>query len=130
MDMTLAAPEVYRAPAERVVIDWYDGIVQAVLLHDVHGAWYVFAVGAPSARERELCMRPLVDRSVLPELDDLETLDEEGWIERFGAERVLPACGPGGVLLRVSGGEVLEVRAMSDDEVASARPVGVGGLTR
>jgi hypothetical protein len=128
MGLTDRATAVYERPAERIHLDWYDGIVQAVLLHDQHGPWYAFALGVPAPGERALCLRPIVDRSVVPEVEELETLDDVEWLLRLGTDRLLPACGPEGVWLRVIGDRVVEARRMTAGEVAASRPVAAEAL--
>lgn len=134
MTATDIATAVYTAPTEVVHIDWYDGIVQAVFLHDDHGAFYAFAVPlealraaggveTPALGERLVCMRPIADRSVLPELEDLDTVDDETWLTSLGTGRLLPACAPSGVLLVTSGAGVASARELHADELASLAPV-------
>lgn len=128
------AAAVYTAPSEVVHIDWVDGIVQAVFLHDEHGPYYAFAVPlealrscggleTPAPGERLICMRPVADRSVLPELEDLETMDDGTWLTRLGTDRLLPACGPSGVLLVTAGAGVASSRSLSPVELAALAPV-------
>lgn len=122
-----AATAVFSFPNERLVLDFYDGPVQAVYLHDVYGAWYIFATGT-GPREREFCMRPIQDASVVEAVANMETVDEANWLIRLGTEQLLPACGPQGFRVRLIDNAVHEVRALTHEELLTARPRSVSDL--
>lgn len=130
MELHELAAAVHARPDERIHLDWYDGIVQAVLVHDTHGAWFAFATGSPAPGERLLCLRALADTSLIPELEDLETMDDAGWLARFAVERMLPACAPGGAELHLAGDRLIGARTLSVDEAAAARPAPLQSLVR
>jgi hypothetical protein len=117
------AREVFTAPHERIPLDWYDGPVQAVFVHDQHGAWYVFALEWRSPRDRDFCLRPLARPSVVEEVAEIVTVDEADWLTRLGTETLLPACEPVGFRLREVDGAVVEVVALTAEELSAAQPV-------
>lgn len=122
MQLVDRARDVFLAPHSTVVLDWYDGPVQAVYQHDAFGAFYLFALRMIGA-EQVYCVRPLTDASVIAEAASAETHDDSNWLVRFGRERLLPACTAGeGVRLTVLRGVVVKAEAMDEAELSQAMP--------
>ncbi|MEZ4321992.1 MAG: hypothetical protein R3F61_31260 [Myxococcota bacterium] len=117
-----AAREVFTTPHETIPLDWFEGPVQAVYVHDAHGPWYVFALPSESARDRLFCMRPFADPAVAEGLADVQTLEDADWLERFGREELLPACLPIGFEVRRLDGVVVAVVPMTDAALEAAVP--------
>jgi len=117
------AREVFLSPNERIILDFYEGPVQAVYRHDEHGSWYVFAMPGAARKERLFCLRPLADASVADSIADFETIDEVDWLTRLGRDTLLPACAPVAYRLRQQGRQVLEVVDMTEEQLRAAVPM-------
>lgn len=105
----------------RVVLDWYDGDIQAVVHDPPTGHWYLLALGLLPGGRRYAIVQ--VGAEAYAQAGAIEQFTSPEHAVAFGSE-LLASAGPSssGYDVHVVGGTVVEVREMSHGEVAALRP--------
>lgn len=104
-----------------VVLDWYDGEVQAVVADPPTGHWYIFAVSLVPDGRRFVVVR--VGSDAFEEAEAIEKFASDEAVMAFGG-KVLASVGDNATAFEVEivGNSVANIRALSKAELSVLQP--------